>query len=250
MGLEDTCLTCFGCFILGFILSPLILQGAGMFGSSWIPGENCNTIDPKLYCCDQGTSYYGYNTSRNMCESPFGLSDLDGTAYSLQSGAFSIMMLPIVFGCFEMWCSKDGDDDIGCCGILGGFCFLLYPIAGLLSFIGCMVVAGKFSGSSFGTSFYLCLSSGLYVLAITAALTFYICYKRRNKVKRQASHTTELQPYPSAGAAAPYDNGPPAGIQMQAINIEQREVVHNPETGGFLVFMRSINVFHLVTHSS
>ena len=56
-----------------------------------------------------------------------------------------------------------------------------------------------------------------------------------------------MQTYPSGGAAAPYEPGP-AAVHMQQVHIQQTEVEHDTETGGFRVFMRSINVFHMVTH--
>ena len=124
----------------------------------------------------------------------------------------------------------------------------MFYFSGLLSFIGCMVIAAKFSGSSFGESFRLCLASGLLVLTITGLLIFLICYKRRNKVKRQDNSVTHVQTYPSGGAAAPYEPGPVEGVQVQQITIERTEIEHDTETGGFMVFMKSINVFHIVTH--
>jgi hypothetical protein len=108
-----------------------------------------------------------------------------------------------------------------------------------------MIVVAKFSGSSYGQSFKLSLSAGLLVLSITGIFIFYICYRKRNKVKRPAANDSQMQTY-APGGAAPYDTGPPTGVQIQTVRREETHVVH--DGNGFVMFMKSINVFHLVTH--
>jgi hypothetical protein len=119
--------------------------------------------------------------------------------------------------------------------------------SGLLSFIGCMIIAKKFSGSSFGLSFKFSLSAGLFVLSISEILILYLCYKRRHKVKRQASNDGQIQTY-ARGGAAPYDTGPPSGLQIKSARTEETHVVH--KSNGFVLFMNNINIFHLITHDN
>lgn len=64
MGMCDGC---FAYLLIGFIVSPAVLQGIGLFGSDWIGEESCSALDNKPSCCDNSSVY-------SSCKGPFGLS--------------------------------------------------------------------------------------------------------------------------------------------------------------------------------
>ena len=63
-------------------------------------------------------------------------------------------------------------------------------------------------------------------------------------VSRQQSPSPSggVIPYQGGGSAAPYGGGP----QVAVAQVEQRAVVHDPESGGFLVVMRKFTIAHMV----
>ncbi|KAL4224769.1 hypothetical protein ACF0H5_015466 [Mactra antiquata] len=176
----------------------------------------------------------------------FKVEDLDHVAYKLHGVAFWILLTPLICFLLEAFCSSNDDEHIGICSLIGGFCFLLYPVAGLLSFIGCMKIVGKYSGHTFGASFNYCLASGLYVIIITAMLFTWACLKRKRKAAARHAERSAVQSYETSGSAAPYGGGPQFAVTEATV--ERTAVVHDSEHGGFYLFMARVNVIHAVLH--
>ncbi|KAL4224768.1 hypothetical protein ACF0H5_015465 [Mactra antiquata] len=237
----ESCYTLIGIVILALLLSPSILQGLGVFGTDWIENSSCSSLDNKPSCCNR--TYY---TSR--CKGSFELSDLDSVASRLHAVAFWILLLPILCLVLEICCTQNDGDSFSICALIGGFCFLFYPIAGLLSFIGCMIIVGKYPGHTYGISFKRSLASGLLVLIATGILIFFAYMKKKNKQNPAAAAnytpSSDVQSYETPGAAAPY-----GGHQFQMTEMTHASVEHTAvEHGGFYHFITRVNVIHTVLH--
>ncbi|KAL4224767.1 hypothetical protein ACF0H5_015464 [Mactra antiquata] len=123
-----------------------------------------------------------------------------------------------------------------------------FELNGLLSFIGCMIIVGKYPGHTYGISFNRSLASGLMVLIITGILFFwaYMKNKKKQKAAAAANYTpsSAVQSYETPGAAAPY-----GGQQFQMTEMTHTSVEHTAiEHGGFYHFITRVNVLHTVLH--
>lgn len=115
-----------------------------------------------------------------------------------------------------------------------------------------MLLVGKYTASELGYSFYLCLTAGCYVLLITFGLCWAI-YKLvktggdddGGSVSRQArENPVALQS--GDGRQVVHSFGGGQAMVGQAV-IEERAVVHDPESGSLIMVMRKINLTRVVS---
>ncbi|WAR08831.1 hypothetical protein MAR_018789 [Mya arenaria] len=158
------------------------------------------------------------------CEKNVG-DDLDPRVMGLHATAFGMMFLGVFCMCIEIFCNKD-DEYSRWCGLIGG---MLYPVAGLFSFIGCMIWVSKYSGSSLGYSFALSLTSACLVLILTFIVCCLICKAMKDDDDDSGAATGRSNPEFS-GAVQEYGGGGGAA----------------PESGGFFLFARKLNIKTLV----
>lgn len=109
-----------------------------------------------------------------------------------------------------------------------------------------MLLVPKYSGSQLGYSFYLCLSSGCIVLLLTILLCCCVCRAAAKGDGDSGTNSGAVQSYGGAGSTVPYSPGGHA-VMGQAAVIEQRAIVHDPESGGVFMIMRRINLTRIVT---
>ncbi|XP_052810451.1 uncharacterized protein LOC128238505 isoform X2 [Mya arenaria] len=216
MGSETACLL--GCAFCLF-LAPLILHGVGLFTPKWGSNSTCDAIGVIYSCCS--------GDDNKTCEKNVG-NDLDPRVMGLHATAFGMMFLGVFCMCVESFCNKD-DEDTGWCGLIGGCCLMLYPVAGLFSFIGCMIWVSKYSGSSLGYSFALSLTSACLVLILTFIVCCLICKAMKDDDDDSGAATGRSNPEFS-GAVQEYGGGGGAA----------------PESGGFFLFARKLNIKTLV----
>ncbi|KAH3890275.1 hypothetical protein DPMN_014351 [Dreissena polymorpha] len=119
------------------------------------------------------------------------MSDLDYTARKFQEVSFGLLLLPVICGILEAYCNSNSED-VGCLGTCSGALFLLYPVAGLCSLTGCIIIKIKFSESSIGSSLNYCVASGLEIIILTAIIIAVICYIRRRPSHPSNEQTTTM----------------------------------------------------------
>lgn len=101
---------------------------------------------------------------------PDNVEGLGAAVLWLQMTSFVIIALAVLATTYCICCNSDDDnEEAGCFTVLGGCMFCLYPIAGILSFFGCMAV--NFGDHSKGWAFYLCLTASCYIILQTT-----LCY--------------------------------------------------------------------------
>ena len=114
-----------------------------------------------------------------------------------------------------------------------------------------MLIVPKYSGSELGYSFALALTSACLVLLLTFFLCYAACKSKKNDdddgAGYQGGGSTAVANY-QGGAAAPYGGGP--SFHVQAARVQQAAVVHDPESGGFLMVVRQFNFIRLVHNVS
>ncbi|XP_060556975.1 uncharacterized protein LOC132717509 isoform X1 [Ruditapes philippinarum] len=225
------------CALCCFVFPPFILQSVGLFTPNWVKTSDCDSIGLVYSCCS--------GDNNDTCKNTNGGDELDARVLGLEATAFAVMFLAIFGTSYESCCSGD-DEDTGWCGLIGGCCLIMFPVAGLFSFIGCMIIAGSYSTSELGWSFYLCLTSGCLIIILTVCLCYCFCKVLKNDDDddgpRQQS-SGGMVPYEGSGGVAPYAGGQ-SGVAVA--QVEQRAVVHDPESGGFLVVMRKFTIAHIV----
>ncbi|XP_045175578.1 uncharacterized protein LOC123536449 [Mercenaria mercenaria] len=226
------------CALCCFVFPPFVFQSIGLFTPKWVSNSTCDSIGLIYSCCS--------GDKNDTCENTNGGDELDARVLGLEATAFAVMFLAIFGTCYETCCNKD-EEDTGWCGVIGGCCLLLFPVAGLFSFIGCMIIAGSYSTSELGWSFYLCLTAGCLILIMTICLCYCFCKALKNEdddddVPTNQGTSGGMVPYEGGGGVAPYGGGPHVAVTQ----VEQRAVVHDPESGGLLVIMRKFSIAHIV----
>ncbi|XP_053395937.1 uncharacterized protein LOC128556055 [Mercenaria mercenaria] len=205
------------CEICCFIIFPsFILQSVGLFSPEWVSTSACDSVGLIYSCCT--------GTNNNSCSNTNGGDELDVRVLGLEATSFAMMFLAVLGISCGTCCNSD-DDKTGWCGTLGGCCFILLPVAGLFSFIGCMIIAANYSTSQLGWSFYLCLTSGCFIIL----LTIIMCCCLRKLMKddddipsRHQPSSSRVMPYEGGGAAAPY-----GGARVAVAQVEQQAVIHD-----------------------
>lgn len=113
-----------------------------------------------------------------------------------------------------------------------------------------MLLVGKYTASELGYSFYLCLSAGCYVLLITFVLCWAICkmVKADGDGDSASSHAREnaVAVQSGGGRQVVHSFGGGQAMVGQTV-IEQRAVVHDPESGGLIMVIRKINLTRVVS---
>ncbi|XP_060556978.1 uncharacterized protein LOC132717509 isoform X2 [Ruditapes philippinarum] len=169
------------CALCCFVFPPFILQSVGLFTPNWVKTSDCDSIGLVYSCCS--------GDNNDTCKNTNGGDELDARVLGLEATAFAVMFLAIFGTSYESCCSGD-DEDTGWCGLIGGCCLIMFPVAG----------------------------------------------------PRQQS-SGGMVPYEGSGGVAPYAGGQ-SGVAVA--QVEQRAVVHDPESGGFLVVMRKFTIAHIV----
>ena len=172
----------------------LILQSIGFFVPNWVTTETCDAIGLFYRCCgknDTGCVVDGADTYLNKAVLGF------------QATSFTIMVLAAIsFFCMMSDNDDDDDDDDdddkenGCLVTCLSFIIVLYPISGLCSVIGCIVLATKYSTSELSWGFYLSVTAGCYVILLTMCLCCVIIKAANGsgttQVHRQSHTQAEL----------------------------------------------------------
>lgn len=247
MGAGSTCAAIAA--LCCFMFLPLVFQTVGMFTPMWASNSTCDSIGIVYSCCT--------GDNNDTCGITNAGNELDARVLGLEATSFVVMFLAVFCSCVGACCSSNDDDDdnMGWCQIVGGCCFMLYPVAGLFSVIGCIIVATKFSTSALGYSFYLCLVSGCFVILVTIILCYCICKHGMDDDAPSRQPAGSLQEYGGGGMAgsvqqysgggmAPYD--PPRQAQVQIHQVHQTVAIHDEESGGVFVLMRRMNIISLV----
>lgn len=254
MGVGDICaVVCASCC---FLFAPFILQTVGFFTPMWGSNTTCNSIGLLYSCC--------VGSDNKSCENTNGGDELDVRALGLQATSFSVMFLAVVFSCFGACCKGDDADDVGKCATLGGLCFMLFPVAGLFSVIGCIIVATKFSTAELGYSFYLCLVAGLFIIIFTIVVCICVCKILKNDDDDDMPSRSASRVYPSAesvrtrqNAVEPYYGGEAAPYESRQQQIEyelhhesgeQAVAVHDEESGQLFFLIRKFNFTKIVAN--
>ncbi|XP_060551103.1 uncharacterized protein LOC132712705 [Ruditapes philippinarum] len=171
-------------FLVCFLFPPFILQTIGLFSPYWILTSDCRSIGLLYSCCS--------GDNNDTCKNTKGVDELDARALGLEVFSF-VMMFLAVFGTCVNTFSKKGYDDMGCCGYIGWCCLIMFPVAGLFSFIGCLLIAENYSTSELGWSLILCLTPVCLFLFVISTAT--ICYSVKKAVKKcQEDHVTHVVP--------------------------------------------------------
>ncbi|KAL4224766.1 hypothetical protein ACF0H5_015463 [Mactra antiquata] len=157
-------------YVLLLLLPPIIFQGTCVFSPRWFNDSKCST------------------NQTSTCS----VSGLDDSAFKLNEGAFWIMLAPVIsvlveicillsekYGCYSS--DKYETGKINLHTLIGGFCFMIYPLAGLLSFVGCMIIIGNHSGLTLATSFQFCTASSVYVTIMSILLLIWAMIQNREK---------------------------------------------------------------------
>lgn len=172
MGVGSTCAALAA--VCCFMFMPFVLQTVGFFTPMWGSNSTCDSIGLVYSCCPRS------DNTTITCGNTNGGDELDVRALGLQATSFAVMFLTVFCLCCGSCCKSDNDEEVGWCQTLGGCCFGLFPVAGLFSVIGCIIVATKFSTSMLGYSFYLCLAAGCYVILVTIIVCCCACKLARN----------------------------------------------------------------------
>ncbi|XP_045176385.2 uncharacterized protein LOC123536936 [Mercenaria mercenaria] len=255
MGDGTVCvLVCGSCC---FLFVPFIFQSVGFFTPMWASNATCDSIG-LLYSCCAGSD-------NDTCKNTNGGDELDARALGLHATSFAVMFLAVFFLCCGICRGDDDDGETGWCTILGECCSLLYPVAGLFSFIGCIIVATQYSTSELGYSFYLCLTDGCMIIILTIIGCIVVCKygKDEDDYPTRPSSTvspsggyggshsgggaSSVVPYSGSGGVALYEPRQ-AQVQYEAqhATVHHAVAVHDEETGGIFVFMRKINFTRIV----
>ncbi|XP_045175636.2 uncharacterized protein LOC123536493 [Mercenaria mercenaria] len=162
---EDLSLSLALCCV---VFTPFILQTVGLFTPHWASNSNCDTVGLVYSCCS------GQNNS--TCENTKGGDELDVRVLGLEATAFAVMLLAVILAVWGVWyesCQNDEEEFSTWPGVMG-CCLLLLLIAGLFSFIGCMIIVGNYSISQLGWSFHLCLVSGCFVFLLAIGICLWV----------------------------------------------------------------------------
>ncbi|OWF35899.1 uncharacterized protein LOC110442372 [Mizuhopecten yessoensis] len=154
------------CFFLFTFFISMVLQTVGFFSPHWISWKDCDA---------QGLFYY---LGSNVTEGCYGPGHyVSDSALALEALSFVMHWLVFMTMTYVICC---GDSDEQCaeyCGCFATCCMVLYPVAGILSVVGCDKLSNiDISDYSYGSSYYMCLISGIYVI-VQMAFLCYGCYK-------------------------------------------------------------------------
>ncbi|XP_045175106.1 uncharacterized protein LOC128545903 [Mercenaria mercenaria] len=149
------------------IFPTLILQTVGLFTAHWVSNSTCDSIGVIYSCCS--------GQDNNTCKNTNGGDELDARVLGLEVTACAMMMVALAMTIFGIWfeCQDDEDEDSECANLVV-VCGLIFAGAGILSFVGCMIIVGNFSPSQLGWSFYLCLVSGSFIILLIVLLLIYV----------------------------------------------------------------------------
>ncbi|XP_060070877.1 uncharacterized protein LOC132550806 [Ylistrum balloti] len=149
------------CFLFTFF-AAFLLQAIGFFSPYWVKWKECDA---------QGLFTFSTSNSANECVKNG--EYISPAALGLQASSLTIYLM---FWTILCCIGKDKDEEFDCYKLYGGCFILLYPIAGILSIAGCVVMGNiDVSEFSFGWSYILCLTSGIYVIMPVVVACGCIC---------------------------------------------------------------------------
>ncbi|XP_045175108.2 uncharacterized protein LOC123536203 [Mercenaria mercenaria] len=109
-----------------------------------------------------------------VCGLIFAGAELDARVLGLEATACAMMMVALAMTIFGIWYECHYQEEYAKLVVV---CGLIFAGAGILSFVGCMIIVGNFSASQLGWSFYLCLVSGSFTILLTVLLLIYVLKK-------------------------------------------------------------------------
>ncbi|KAK3576192.1 hypothetical protein CHS0354_016015 [Potamilus streckersoni] len=160
--------------LLAFVLT-FVLQAMGLFSTYWHVQENIHK--GLFYQCDS-----------DKCSTEV----ISQAALGLECTSFIILFFCMLCAWTSICCFGPDDDGIFMnddgkgsfiFSALCYYCWLaLYPIAGILSLVGCIVFGSNNDTIDLGWSFYMCIASGsITILAVCTLCMDYICMKSSQK---------------------------------------------------------------------
>ncbi|XP_061177661.1 uncharacterized protein LOC133186425 [Saccostrea echinata] len=155
------------CCLSCLLLPSVVLQTSGFFSPYWI--KQNSTTD-----CFRGIF------STVDCDDS--IKGLGATILGLQSSALIIIALTTVVLLYTVCRNKDDEEDgTGFCDKFGLCLTFLYPVAGIISFAGCMLVVSNYKNHEKGWGFYLCLAASCYVMIEIIICCCALCKLTRSK---------------------------------------------------------------------
>lgn len=181
--MQFNCIICWGMFVFWYVMP--VVQFTGLTGKHWLSSTACSVVANKPACCHNPYS----QDLRSECNDGFQLKDLDDKVAIIQlvSGILSLVPISLISldSCQRSLChgtctSVYLDMVSNVLSVVTGVSFLLFPVSGVLSIVGCLLLIKNYSG--FSVSFYLCLTAGIIWLVYTlAVLIRCILAHRKNK---------------------------------------------------------------------
>ncbi|XP_033735715.1 uncharacterized protein LOC117324151 [Pecten maximus] len=152
------------CFLFTFLVA-FLLQAVGFFTTNWVTWTGC-----------EAQGLFSFSTSGQTTACVGDGEYLSSAVLGLQATSFTIHLMVCLTMIWLMFCGGDDDDDVGYCGCCAGCFIMLYPVAGLFSIIGCgMVSTIDVPEFSYGWSYILCLTSGVYVILQVTLACYCVC---------------------------------------------------------------------------
>ena len=222
------------CCALFCLFGPsFILQSIGFFAPNWVTTETCDAIGLFYRCCGKN------NTG---CVVDGADTYLNKAVLGLQATSFTIMALAVMSMCCLVNRSNDDDDDDegGCLVMCLGCNVVLYPIGGLCSVIGCIVLATEYSTSELSWGFYLSVTAGCYIILLTTCCCCIVIRAARSDDSSGQNYGGGETTVATTQSSGQLTQGHRQSFTMEQFH-ERQEVV---EANG-MVFLRKIQVLRL-----